>query len=162
MQGQSPSVGVQTVACSMSGIGTHFTKPLGAHSWNLVKIPFCTHSYSNNSIRSQFCTCHDSWAVVACANLCHDLIIIFHVRTTNIFLQNLHYHFINPLWDGSRPCGHGNPDTFACRWIWKFWHLLGTGLTKSVYSWELWQEFLWEGYTWLVYHLTLTQPGIFF
>ena len=37
----------------------------------------CAHSSSshfnnNTQIRSQFCTCHDSWAVVTCANLWHD------------------------------------------------------------------------------------------
>ena len=39
------------------------------------------------SMRSQFCRCHDSWAVMACAKLWPDLIISFHVRATYIFTR---------------------------------------------------------------------------
>ena len=44
---------------------------------------FCFNHDSHNPVRSQICTCHDSWAVVACAKLWPDLIIIFHVRDSN-------------------------------------------------------------------------------
>ena len=37
---------------------------------------FCSNSYFNDSIRSQFCTCHDSSAVMACAKLWPDWTII--------------------------------------------------------------------------------------
>ena len=36
---------------------------------------------------SQFCTYHKSWAVVACAKLWPDWIIIFHARTIDIFTR---------------------------------------------------------------------------
>ena len=37
-------------------------------------------SFDANPIRSQLCTCHDSWAVVACAKLWPELVAICHVR----------------------------------------------------------------------------------
>ena len=49
-----------------------------------MKILHCSNVLSNHSVRSQFCTCYDSWAVVACAKLLPDLIIIIHVRTTDL------------------------------------------------------------------------------
>ena len=36
-------------------------------------------------IRSYFCTCHDSWAVMACTKLWPDLIRIFHIKIRYIF-----------------------------------------------------------------------------
>ena len=36
----------------------------------------------NGEIKSQFCTCHDSTAVLACAQLWPDLTIIYYVRVT--------------------------------------------------------------------------------
>ena len=38
---------------------------------------FHCNSYINDTIRSQFCTCHSSLAVVLCAKLWPDWIIIF-------------------------------------------------------------------------------------
>ena len=35
--------------------------------------------------RSPFCSCHDSWAVVACAKLWPDWVVIFNARATFIF-----------------------------------------------------------------------------
>ena len=54
---------------------------------------------SNQVIRSQFCSCHDSSAVVAWAKLWPDWIIILHNRATYI-LQNMDYGLINHLWNG--------------------------------------------------------------
>ena len=48
---------------------------------------FCSSFDSNYSISSHFCTCHDSLAVMACAKLWTDLIIIFHMRAVNIFTR---------------------------------------------------------------------------
>ena len=42
---------------------------------------------SNNSFMSHFYTCHNSWAVVACAKLWHDLVMNFHVRAAHIFTR---------------------------------------------------------------------------
>ena len=43
---------------------------------------------NNDQIRPQFCTCHDSWAVVTCAKLWPDWIITLHGRIT-FFLMRL-------------------------------------------------------------------------
>ena len=48
--------------------------------WNL----FCSNFDFNYLNRSEFCTCHDSWAVMACAKFWPDWNIIFHVRTIYI------------------------------------------------------------------------------
>ena len=50
---------------------------------------------SNDPITSQFCTCHDSLAVMACAKMWHDCIII-------IFLHK-YYIYFNFLWWVHRP-----------------------------------------------------------
>ena len=51
------------------------------HAWNLPYSVLLLHSNSNDPIRPQICTCHDSWAVMAWANLWHDWITIFCIRT---------------------------------------------------------------------------------
>ena len=68
--------------------GTHFTNASGAHEWNLMKLLFLSlNCYSYDSSRSQICTCHDSSAVVACAKLWPDQVIIFHITVTYIFTR---------------------------------------------------------------------------
>ena len=54
---------------------THFTMDLGADHSKSHKN--CCRSYTKNNyeIRSQLCTCHNSWAVVACAKLWADCFI---------------------------------------------------------------------------------------
>ena len=53
------------------------------------KSSFYSNFNSNNgNIRSQICTCHDSRAVVTCAKLWPDWIIIFYVRTLCIFFTS--------------------------------------------------------------------------
>ena len=42
---------------------------------------FCSSYDYNYQIWSQICTCHGSWAVVTCAKLWPDLIIIFQVKS---------------------------------------------------------------------------------
>ena len=56
--------------------------------------------YDNHPIRSQFCTCHDSGAVVTCAKLRPDLVTIVHVTAT-IDFRRLGYEFINHSWNGA-------------------------------------------------------------
>ena len=41
---------------------------------------FCCNSNSNGPIIPQFCTCHDSWAVMACAKLWNDRTIIVYIK----------------------------------------------------------------------------------
>ena len=58
----------------------------------------CSCVENNDQISSQFCMCHNSWAVVAHAKLWADLAIIFHVRATCIFAkQDLGYELIHPM-----------------------------------------------------------------
>ena len=74
------------IAVNALRIGTHVTKGLWAHDWNLEIIIFTKIIFrfnindDINPVGSQFCTCHYSSAVVTCAKLWPDLIIIFHVR----------------------------------------------------------------------------------
>ena len=67
--------------------GTCFTFNLCSHNWNCVKNSMCSYLDSVVSIRSQFCTCHDSSSVMACAKLWPDLVIIFHIRATHILIR---------------------------------------------------------------------------
>ena len=48
---------------------------------------YICYSYmkSIDLIRSQFCTCHDSWAVMTCAKLWHDWIIRIELKSKWIF-----------------------------------------------------------------------------
>ena len=69
-----PSVQQQT-----THIGNRLTNDLWAHNWILWKFL--------DQINSQFCTCHDRSAVMTCAKLQSDWIIIFQVRPTNIFFK---------------------------------------------------------------------------
>ena len=62
--------------------GTHFTDVVWALNWNPVK-----NNFAFILIKAQICTCHDSLAVVTCAKLCLDLIIIFQVRTVCILFK---------------------------------------------------------------------------
>ena len=78
----------------------HFTKILWAHNWNLVTIDFCSNLDSYVAMRSQFCTCHDSSAVVACAKLWLHWATNFHARSTLFFTRfGLWAH--DCLWNGS-------------------------------------------------------------
>ena len=83
-----PSIG--QLGCS----GDHFTKVLSTHNSTLVKdfvalmqwiIIRLWHTFYNYAIISQFCTCHDSWAVVTCAKLLYDWIIEFKIKAKRIF-----------------------------------------------------------------------------
>ena len=59
---------------SAGGLGVHFTKGLWAHNWNFVNI-YITLLEKNDQARLQFCTCHNSSAVVTCADLWPDWIL---------------------------------------------------------------------------------------
>ena len=55
--------------------GAQFRKGLWAHVSNLSKNTCCFHLQIENQFRSQWCTCHNSSAVVTCANLWPDWLI---------------------------------------------------------------------------------------
>ena len=56
-----------------SNKGGHHTNVLWAPDPNL-NIACCSYMKNDDAIRSQLCTCHDSWAVMTCANLWPDSI----------------------------------------------------------------------------------------
>ena len=62
-------------------LASHFTDSLSALHQNLM-ILFILKFDFNHPIRSQFCTYHDSLAVMICAKLWPDVMIIFHVSTS--------------------------------------------------------------------------------
>ena len=61
-------------------------------SWSCMK--------TNHQIMPQFCTCHNSSAVVACANLWHDWVIKIKIRVKNT-PQDYNDKLLNVLWDVS-------------------------------------------------------------
>ena len=71
--------------CQISHIGPRdlFHKWVMSSSLKFHKKSSYSKFYYNDPIRSQFCTCHDSWAVVACAKLWPYWILMFHVRITD-------------------------------------------------------------------------------
>ena len=72
---------------SATGIGTTISQ---SHPKLIIEISqqfVCSKFDSNHPIRSQFCTCHDSFAVMACAKLWTDWMIIFHGRARYIFTK---------------------------------------------------------------------------
>ena len=77
---------------------THFTKGLWAHNCNLVKKSIGSNFYFDDRIRSHFCTCHDSWAVVH-VQTC-DMIGSFFAYQLHMILQKLDHMLISPLWNG--------------------------------------------------------------
>ena len=74
----------------------------------------CSSLMNNNDpIRSQFCTCHDSCAVMTCAKLWPDWInrIVINAKRLS---QEFSYDLINPLWNVSEAQHHLNTSQTAC------------------------------------------------
>ena len=60
-----------------------FNREFMSSSWKSCENSPCFCYDSNDPIRSQICTCDDSWSVVTCASLwsdCYDRIIVVQVR----------------------------------------------------------------------------------
>ena len=66
--------------------GPHFTNGFSIANSNSKEISFHSHIDSNTVIATKFCTWHDSCAVVACANICCDLLASDEIMAR----QNLH------------------------------------------------------------------------
>ena len=99
-------------------IWAHFTMVLWAHIWNLVKKMFD----SNYLIWSQFCTGHDSWAVMAGAILWPDLIINCLSRSAYIYIYFLKLGLWTrePFNSESIGTGHGKAISVMQQdWYWK-------------------------------------------
>ena len=99
--------------------GIQFTKLLWAHDWNLCEHSLCFYQCSNDSIRSQTCTCHDSWAVMTCAKLWPNLSIIFEVGVKLIFTRfQLWAYKPFAKWVPGRKCFVGDfVDTHWGKWL---------------------------------------------
>ena len=62
---------------------------------------FCCYFYSNDPVRAQFCTYHNSWAVAVCAKLWPDFKFNFHITATYIFPKfGLWVYKCCGLWNG--------------------------------------------------------------
>ena len=63
-------------------------------------------------IRQKICTCHDSWAVVACANLLPDWIIRIKMRAKGIFTRfqlwahKYYMQWVTMTWSVPSQCGN--------------------------------------------------------
>ena len=73
-----------------------------AHDWNNENV-FAL--ILNNPNKSQFYACHDIWAEVACVKLWLDLIIIFHLKATYFYeneIENTNYCICKQGFNGAR------------------------------------------------------------
>ena len=62
--------------CSVEASGTHFRNCWSGKNWNIIKKKtFRSNFVCNSSVRSQFCTWHDSWAFVPCAKWWSNIVI---------------------------------------------------------------------------------------
>ena len=92
---------------------------------NIVKICCCDYISFNGRIKSKFCTCHDSSAVMPCAKLWPDLIfwikigarvilMIFELWDHELFLNGAQ---VSPNWDKEYKKWHdGNHQSLNCCW----------------------------------------------
>ena len=78
-----------------SGAGAHFTNNFFHHNSNVMEISFCSHPNTNKVIATIFGTWHDSWAVVACAKFCCDMV------TSNWIRAKWNFHRIWIVMDKS-------------------------------------------------------------
>ena len=81
---------------------SHVTNGLWAHKPNLVKIHFALICKMMIWSSHNFCTCHDSWAVMACANLWLDWIIKIKIKENSISIR-FQLGTKNCLWNRSWP-----------------------------------------------------------
>ena len=77
-------VALQLVSLALT---THFTNNLWAHNSKPNKNACHPYMKNNGKIMSQFCICHDSWAVVTCANVWGDWIIKIVIIGKRIFTR---------------------------------------------------------------------------
>ena len=75
-------------------LGTRITNTLWAYHSYIVKMMCWSYMTNNDPIRPQFCTCHDSSAVMACAKLWPDRI---NRNEYHKFSQDFNYELINSL-----------------------------------------------------------------
>ena len=86
---------------------------------------FSSHNiYSNDPIRSQLCTCHESRAVVACAKLWLDWNIIFWISQFKSPKFSCHNIYSNdPIRSQLCTC-HDSLAVMACAKLWLDWNII--------------------------------------
>ena len=89
---------------------------------------------NNVQIRSQFCTCHDSWAVITCAKLWLIRSLISKLKWID-FLQDFNHDVINNLWNGPLVSTYTN----VCQ---ESWSLYLTFRDHSGYGQTQWETTL--------------------
>ena len=101
-----------------------------SHYRNFGEKKYCSHLKHTDQIISQFCTCHDSSADVACTKLWHDLIIMNKITTRWIstrFQLWVHKFFVKWIWY------HGNFLTIHR----KSWAVMATTQIAR-FTWPTW------------------------
>ena len=98
------------------------------HDWKFCENHFCSNSYSNDPTRWQFCTCHNSWAIMGLTILWLDQIIFCYVRAVHIFIRfglKAHKSFVK--YD---PVIKAHQNKFVMSWPGEF--MIWTGILLSV------------------------------
>ena len=81
-----------------------FTQSLKrAHNAKYSKNMCCYYMKNKDLIIYQICTCHDSWAVMTCAN--SDWMIILKIRAKRNIFARLQFNLIKSWWDGCQSQG---------------------------------------------------------
>ena len=86
-----------------------FHKELWARNPNLAKILTPPNLKNYNPIRSQFSTCHDSWAVVTCANLWPDWIVRIKRQQRKFYYISIMSSQTCSLWNGTHDQSLASP-----------------------------------------------------
>ena len=119
--------------------GTCFTKGWRAHNTNLIKIHMAPlfKKWVIYPIKWQFCTCHDSWAVVACAKLSLDWMVRINIRAIRTFYEISMLSSIAVIWSsGSCWCELFCFVICLDKQLWSlivWWHLYGQIVWATVY-----------------------------
>ena len=120
---------------------------------------FSSYFNSNDPIRPQLCTCHDSSAVMTCAKLWLEWIIIFEVKTTSIFTKcklwtydslvkwvTWTHHGNTPvLFLGQHDRSHIMKSSYVHFTVWHDMHISALCQSDSpqIY-WQIWQLWAWK------------------
>ena len=100
-----------------------------------MAISFCSYLIGNIVIAPKFCTCHGSYAVMACAKLCSDLTI----RNWNIkCLNSVNFEFWVTIhqWNGCPGCTY-------LWWLWLYHMYASYGKSQQLQQATLWNRAVW-------------------
>ena len=77
--------------------GARFTNDFFARNSNSMETSRCCNSVAGHQIATNFCTCHDSTAVVPCTKFCSDHCIRIEMRVKRNFLHRIWIAMEKPL-----------------------------------------------------------------